>query len=127
VLSTLHTLGAVNTVDRLVDSFRAEQQAQVRMQLSMVLQSVVSQQLVTTTDGSLFPAFEIMNCTPAIRNLIREGRTHQMSAIINTSKSEGMIGMDASLFALYRAQKIDAQEMIVHALAPETVQKQAGL
>ncbi len=127
VLSTLHTLGAVNTVDRLVDSFRAEQQAQVRMQLSMVLQSVVSQQLLSATDGSMLPAFEIMHCTTAIRNLIREGRTHQMSAIINTSADEGMVGMDASLLALYRANQISAQEMVTHALAPDTIIKQAGL
>ncbi|MDR1087747.1 MAG: PilT/PilU family type 4a pilus ATPase [Coriobacteriales bacterium] len=125
VLSTLHTVGAVNTVDRLVDSFRAEQQAQVRMQLSMVLQSVVSQQLLPSTDGSMIPAFEIMNCTPAIRNLIREGRTHQMSAIINTSAAEGMVGMDASLLALYKEGKISQQEMATHALAPETILKQA--
>ncbi len=125
VLSTLHTVGAVNTVDRLVDSFRAEQQAQVRMQLSMVLQSVVSQQLLASTDESMVPAFEIMNCTPAIRNLIREGRTHQMSAVINTSAAEGMVGMDASLLALYKEGKISQQEMVTHALAPETIIKQA--
>lgn len=127
VLSTLHTVGAVNTVDRLVDSFRAEQQAQVRMQLSMVLQSVVSQQLLPATDSSMVPAFEIMNCTPAIRNLIREGRTHQMSAVINTSAAEGMVGMDASLLALYKEGKISQQEMVTHALAPETIVKQANL
>lgn len=125
VFSTLHTVGAVNTVDRIVDSFRAEQQAQVRMQLSMVLQSVVSQQLLPTIEGSMLPAFEVMNCTPAIRNLIREGRTHQMSAVINTSAAEGMIGMDASLLALYRAGKISQQDMVTHAFAPETILKQA--
>jgi len=127
VLSTLHTVGAVNTVDRLVDSFRAEQQAQVRMQLSMVLQSVISQQLLPTTDGSMVPAFEIMHCNTAIRNLVREGRTHQMSAVINTSAAEGMIGMDASLLHLFKEGKISAQDMITHALAPETLAKQAGL
>jgi len=127
VLSTLHTIGAVNTVDRLVDSFRAEQQAQVRMQLSMVLQSVVSQQLLPTVDGGMIPAFEIMHCNNAIRNLIREGRSHQMSAVINTSASEGMIGMDACLLGLYQSGRISAQDMITHALAPEPLAKQAGL
>ena len=127
VLSTLHTVGAVNTVDRLVDSFRAEQQAQVRMQLSMVLQSVVSQQLLPTTDGSMVPVFEIMHCNNAIRNLIREGRTHQMSAVINTGASDGMAGMDASLLALYKAGRISAQDMLIHALSPEPLAKQAGL
>lgn len=125
VLSTLHTVGAVNTVDRLVDSFRAEQQAQVRMQLSMVLQSVVSQQLLRSTDGSMIPVFEIMHCIPAIRNLVREGRTHQMSAVINTSAAEGMVGMDASLLKLYSEGKISMQDMVTHALAPETIVKQA--
>lgn len=127
VLSTLHTVGAVNTVDRLVDSFRAEQQAQVRMQLSMVLQSVISQQLLPSPDGSMVPAFEIMHCTPAIRNLVREGRTHQMSAVINTSASEGMVGMDASLLALYKEGKISQQNMVTHALSPETILKQANI
>jgi twitching motility protein PilT len=127
VLSTLHTVGAVNTVDRLVDSFRAEQQAQVRMQLSMVLQAVVSQQLLPTVDGSMLPAFEIMQCTPAIRNLIREGRTHQMSAVINTSAAEGMVGMDNQLLTLYKDGRISSQELLTHALAPETIAKQAGI
>lgn len=127
VLSTLHAVGAVNTVDRLVDTFRAEQQAQVRMQLSMVLQCVVSQQLIESTDGTMVPAFEIMKSTPAIRNLIREGRTHQMSAVINTSALEGMMGMDASLLALYREGRISEQEMVTHALAPEAIRKQAEL
>ena len=127
VLSTLHTVGAVNAVDRLVDSFRAEQQAQVRMQLSMVLQSVISQQLLPTTDGSMVPVFEIMYCIPAIRNLIREGRTHQMSTVINTSAAEGMVGMDASLLALYKAGRISQQDMVTHALSPEAILKQAGI
>ena len=129
VFSTLHTVGAVNTVDRLVDSFRAEQQAQVRMQLSMVLQSVVSQQLLASTEGAgvMVPAFEIMHANNAIRNLIREGRTHQMSAVINTSASEDMVGMDASLLELYKAGKITAQDMLTHALSAETLAKQVGL
>ncbi|MDR0501168.1 MAG: PilT/PilU family type 4a pilus ATPase [Coriobacteriales bacterium] len=127
VLSTLHTVGAVNTVDRLVDSFRAEQQAQVRMQLSMVLQSVVSQQLLPQVTGGMVPAFEVMHCNNAIRNLIREGRTHQMSAVINTSAAEGMVGMDASLLALYKDNKIAYHEMLTHALSAETLTKQAGL
>ncbi|MDR1712876.1 MAG: PilT/PilU family type 4a pilus ATPase, partial [Coriobacteriales bacterium] len=127
VFSTLHTVGATNTVDRLVDSFAAQQQTQVRMQLSMVLESVVSQQLLAATDGSLVPAFEIMHCNNAIRNLIREGRTHQIASVINTSGAEGMIGMDTSLLALYRASRISADEMLTHALAPEALAKQAGL
>jgi twitching motility protein PilT len=127
VLSTLHTVGATNTVDRLVDSFRAEQQNQVRMQLSMVLQSVVSQQLIPLEAGGMVPAFEIMRCNNAIRNLIREGRTHQISSIINTSATEGMVGMDTSLLRLYQAGLISSQSMLTHALTPEALAKRAGL
>ncbi|MDR1714164.1 MAG: PilT/PilU family type 4a pilus ATPase [Coriobacteriales bacterium] len=127
VFSTLHTVGAVNTVDRLVDSFPAEQQNQVRMQLSMVLQCVVSQQLVPRSDGrGVVAAFEIMYGNNAVRNLIREGRTHQISSVINTSAAEGMVGMDNSLLALYRAGQISHDAMLSHALAPEALAKQAG-
>jgi twitching motility protein PilT len=125
VFSTLHTVGATNTVDRLVDSFSAEQQTQVRMQLSMVLQSVVSQQLLSLSDGGMVPAFEIMHCNNAVRNLIREGRTHQIPAVINTSSEEGMVGMDTSLLNLYRAGSISYQEMLTHALSPDALAKLA--
>lgn len=125
VFSTLHTIGATNTVDRLVDSFPSEQQTQVRMQLSMVLQSVVSQQLIPTLDKKMTPAFEILHCNNAVRNLIREGRTHQIPAVINTSSEEGMIGMDASLLKLYKAGQISYQVMLTHALAPDTLTKLA--
>jgi twitching motility protein PilT len=125
VFSTLHTVGATNTVDRLVDSFSAEQQTQVRMQLSMVLQSVVSQQLIPLLSGGMVPAFEIMHCNNAVRNLIREGRTHQIPAVINTSSEEGMVGMDASLLRLYKEGLISHQEMLTHALSPDAVAKLA--
>ena len=125
VFSTLHTVGATNTVDRIVDSFSAEQQSQVRMQLSMVLQSVVSQQLIPLTGGGITPAFELMNCNNAIRNLVREGRTHQIPAVINSSADEGMIGMDASLLRLYKEGRIDYHDMLIHALAPDSLAKQA--
>lgn len=127
VLSTLHTVGAANTVDRLIDSFNPSQQEQVRMQLSMVLECVVSQQLVRLDDGGLLPAFEIMRCNNAIRNLIREGRTHQIAQIIATSADEGMIGMDAALLKLYQEGTINASEMLNHAIVPELLAKQAGL
>jgi twitching motility protein PilT len=126
VFSTLHTVGATNTVDRLVDSFPAEQQIQVRMQLSMVLQSVVSQQLIPMANGGMIPAFEIMHGNNAIRNLIREGRTHQIPAVINTSSEEGMIGMDASLLKLYRVGLISYQDMLTHALSPDALAKLAA-
>ena len=124
VFSTLHTLGATNTVDRLVDSFAPAQQGQVRMQLSMVLQAVVSMQLIPLLDGSMMPVFEIMQCNSAIRNLIREGRTHQIPAVINTSADEGMVGMDTSLLELYRSGKISREIMLAHAFLPDSLEKQ---
>jgi len=127
VLSTLHTLGATNTVDRLVDSFSPTQQGQVRMQLSMVLEAVVSMQLIPRIDGGLAPAFEIMQCNSAIKNLIREGRTHQIPAVINTSADEGMVGMDSSLLDLYRKGLISRENMLTHAFAPESLEKMISL
>jgi twitching motility protein PilT len=123
VISTLHTVGATNTVDRLVDSFQASQQGQARMQLSMVLQSVVSQQLVPAVDGTVVPAFQIMHCNNAIRNMIREGRTHQINSVISSSGAEGMVDMDASLLKLYKDGIITAQEALVHSLTPESMAK----
>jgi twitching motility protein PilT len=127
VFSTLHTVGAAGSIDRLIDSFAAEQQSQVRMQLSLVLQMVVSQQLLAGESGHVIPAFEVMKSNNAIANLIREGRTHQIGAVVNSSAAEGMIGMDAALYALYRAGEVSAPEMLNHALAPEALAKQAGL
>ena len=127
VLSTLHTIGAVNTIDRLVDSFSPGQQNQVRMQLSMVLQDVVSQQLLESTEGGVVPAFEIMHCNSAIRNLIREGRTHQMAQVINTSAAEGMVSMDNELLKLYKDGKVSENEMLIPAFSQESLSKLAGL
>jgi len=76
ILSTLHTLGAANTVDRIIDVFPSKSQDQIRLQLSMTLQTVISQQLLPDTDGGLTPAFEIMHLNSAIRNMMRESKTH---------------------------------------------------
>lgn len=100
LFSTLHTTGAANTIDRIVDAFPANQQRQIRLQLSMVLQAVVSQQLVPTEDGGVVPAFEIMYATPAIRNLIREEKAHQIDSVIAASSDAGMRTMDQSLYDL---------------------------
>ena len=82
LFSTLHTTGAAGTVDRIIDAFPASQQRQIRIQLSMVLQAIVSQQLVPTVDGGTAPAFEIMITNTAIRNLIREEKTHQLDRCV---------------------------------------------
>lgn len=109
LFSTLHTTSASSTIDRIVDSFPATQQRQIRIQLSMVLQAVVCQQLVPTVDGKLTPAFEIMHSNPAIRNLIREEKTYQIDSVIASHSAEGMRTMDQSLFALAQSGRITAE------------------
>lgn len=112
VFSTLHTRGAASTIDRIVDAFPPHQQSQVRTQLGGALQAVVSQQLLPLREGKgRVAAREIMIATPAIRNLVREGKTHQINSIIETSARYGMTTMDASLNELYRTGMID-REMV---------------
>ena len=127
VISTLHTVGTANTVDRIVDTFPAEHQPQIRLQLAMVLQAVVSQQLIPAVGGGIMPAFEIMRCNTAIRNMIRESKTHQIDSVIFSSASEGMVTMDASLLALYKAGKISEQEARLYCLSPDAMQKKMAL
>lgn len=112
VFSTLHTMGAASTIDRIIDVFPSNQQNQIRTQLSMVLQAVVSQQLVPTLDGKLCPAFEIMVVNGAIRNLIRDGKTFQIDSIIQTSASSGNKSMDMYLYDLYKDKKISGDTAI---------------
>lgn len=119
VISTLHTVGAANTIDRIVDVFPANAQQQIRVQLSTVLQAVVSQQLLPTTDGKLTPAFEIMFLNNAIRNMIRENKIHQIDNVISMSMSEGMVSMNNSLLALLRAGVIDKETCISNSPDPE--------
>lgn len=106
LLSTLHTIGAANTIDRIIDVFPANQQRQIGVQLSMALTAVVSQQLVPTVDGKVTPALEIMTVTPAIRNMIRDNKVHQIDGIIYSSMKEDMISMDGSLLNLYKQGRI---------------------
>ena len=114
VISTLHTTGAANTIDRIIDIFPANAQQQIRMQLSMVLQAVVSQQLVPTTDGLLRPAFELMLLTKAIRNLIRESKIQQIDSIIASGGAQGMMTMDGSLRQLWSEGVISADTAITY-------------
>lgn len=101
LLSTLHTIGAANTIDRIIDVFPPNQQHQIAVQLSMTLDAVISQQLVPSLDGTFVPAFEIMTLTPAIRNLIREKKIHQIEGLLYASSSDDMMSMDNSLLSLY--------------------------
>ncbi|MGN0158737.1 MAG: type IV pilus twitching motility protein PilT [Brotaphodocola sp.] len=123
VISTLHTVGAANTIDRIIDSFPPNQQQQVRAQLAMVMQAVISQQLIPSQDGGVVPAFEIMFFNNAIRNLVREAKIHQMDNIIATSQEEGMITMDASLLNLYREGKISRDHAIAYSNNSELMTK----
>lgn len=127
VFSTLHTVGAANTIDRVIDAFPPNQQPQIRVQLSMVLQAVVSQQLIPAKDGSVAPAFEIMKVNGAIRNMIRESKVHQIDTVIYSSAGEGMISMDASILELYRQGKISAEEAMICAAAPAALAKKMGI
>ncbi len=123
ILSTLHTIGASNTIDRIVDAFPPNQQHQICIQLSMVLQAVVSQQLVPAVDGTIIPVFEIMTLTPAIRNMIRESKVHQIDGMIYSSAADDMIAMDTSLLNLLRAGKITEKTALTFATNPELLQK----
>ncbi len=119
VLSTLHTMGAANTIDRIIDAFPADQQAQIRIQLSMVLQAVVSQQLIPTADDGVAAAFEIMFCNGAIKNMIRESKIHQIDSVIFSSGGEGMLSMDASVLSLYKSGVISQQEALARSASPD--------
>lgn len=121
VLSTLHTLGAANTIDRIIDVFPINQQHQIRVQLSMVLNAVVCQQLLPSVDGGLIPAFEIMTTNSAIRTLIREEKTHQIDTILQSS--DKMQTMDSCIAKLYRDGRITAQTAVDYAYNPEVMAK----
>jgi twitching motility protein PilT len=113
VFSTLHTVDAAQTIDRVVDVFEPDQQEQIRTQLSVTLQAVVSQQLLPTKDGQgRVAAFEILVATPAIRTLIREGKTHQLYLDIQTGGQYGMQTLDAHLLALLRDGQIDYEHAL---------------
>ncbi|MBR4576655.1 MAG: PilT/PilU family type 4a pilus ATPase [Clostridia bacterium] len=124
LLSSLHTLGAAKTIDRVIDAFPANQQNQIRSQLSMVLRAVVSQRLILTKEGKLHPVFEVMCVNPAIQNLIREGKTHQIDNAIFGGGAD-MLSMDTELARLLRDNKIDKEQAALLAIHPETVERQA--
>ncbi len=123
VLSTLHTLGAANTIDRIIDVFPPNQQRQISVQLSSVLQAVVSQQLIPAKEETLVPAFELMTTTPAIRNMIRENKIHQIDGLIYSSAGKDMLSMDNSILALYKSGKISETEALSHASNPEMLKR----
>ncbi len=123
VLSTLHTLGAANTVDRIIDIFPASQQQQIRVQLSMVLRTIVSQQLLQKSGGGVVPAFEIMHANSAIRTMIREGKVHQIDSVIYSSGREGMRAMDSSIFELYKKGLIEEETALTYCSNPDAMKR----
>jgi twitching motility protein PilT len=121
VFATLHTNDAAQTIDRIVDGFPPYQQQQVRVQLSLALQGIIAQQLLPRLGGSgRVAALEILVVTPAVRNLIREGKTHQLVSILQTGAKSGMQAMDMSLRDLYRRGLISYEEAQSRAIDPET-------
>lgn len=124
VFSTLHTIGAASTIDRVIDVFPTHQQQQIRIQLSMVLEAVISQQLIPTADGKgRVAAFEVMLANAAIKNMIREGKTYQIQSMIQTNGKLGMITMDDALYNLYRMGKITGEQALIFAQDQQSVEK----
>jgi twitching motility protein PilT len=127
VFATLHTQDTAQTVDRIVDVFPPEQQQQVRVQLSVALQGIVTQQLLPTADGKgRAVATEVLMPTPAVRNLIREGKTHQIYSALQTGGSHGMQTMDAALADLVRQQKITRELAEARSSTPEELRRLMG-
>lgn len=124
VLSTLHTLGAAKTIDRVIDVFPPHQQQQIRVQLASVIQAVISQQLLPKMDGDgRVAAFEVMVATPAIRNLIREDKVHQIDTVIQMGSKQKMQTMDNSLLGLYRKGLITRSLALNQAFNQEEIKK----
>ncbi len=123
VLSTLHTIGAVNTIDRIIDVFEPAQQQQVRTQLADVLQCVVSQQLIPRMDGGRVGAFEVMLTNSAVRNNIRDAKTFQIQTVIQTNQKAGMKTMDDALLELYQQEYISKENAVAYAQDREAIRK----
>jgi twitching motility protein PilT len=124
VLSTLHTVGAAKSIDRIIDAFDPSQQNQIRSQLATVLEGVVSQQLIPRMDRpGLAVASEVMLVNPAIRNLIREGKHYQVNSIMQTGQAQGMQLLEANLVKLCNAGVIDRDEIFLHAQDPQLLQQ----
>lgn len=127
VFSTLHTIGADKTIDRIIDVFPPNQQQQIRIQLASVLECVVSQQLLKKADGSgRVAALEILFANNAVRNLIRESKTYQISSVMQTSKRAGMQTMDDALYDLYMRKLIDADNAVTYAQDPVSMNKKVS-
>ena len=128
VFSTLHTIGADKTIDRIIDVFPPNQQQQVRIQLASVLECIVSQQLLKKADGSgRVAALEVLFANNAVRNLIRESKTYQIPSIMQTNKRAGMQTMDDALYDLFMRKVIDADTAVTYAQEPVSMNRKVNL
>ncbi|MDD5165692.1 MAG: PilT/PilU family type 4a pilus ATPase [Candidatus Pacebacteria bacterium] len=123
VFSTLHTNNAAQTIDRIIDSFPANQQDQIRVQLAGSLTGIFSQRLIPRISGGLIPAYELLINNNAISNLIRERRTHEINTVIETSSQEGMIDLNRSLAELVRAGEITVESAYLNSLNPKNLER----
>ncbi|MFH1979049.1 MAG: PilT/PilU family type 4a pilus ATPase [Patescibacteria group bacterium] len=121
VLSSLHTNNAGQTIDRIIDSFPPGQQGQIRLQLAGSLLGIFSQRLIPRIAGGLIPAYELLIANTAVRNLIREGKTHELNIIIETSSEDGMISLNTSLLNLVRGGEISMDNALAYSLQPEAL------
>jgi twitching motility protein PilT len=119
VFSTLHTNSAAQTVNRIIDVFPEEEQKQIQTQLSTTLEAVVSQRLVPAIGGGVYPSCEILLSSPGIRNIIREGNTHQIDNVISTSLEQGMVSLERSLSRLVKEGKVERNVARRHTLKPQ--------
>ena len=123
LFSTLHTIGAASTIERIIDVFPANQQRQIAVQLASVLKAVVSQQLLPAVDGRMVPAFEILTVTPAVRTLIRDNKLHQIDGLLYGAAREDMLSMDQSILSLYRSGTVTRETALAYSVNPEMLAK----
>lgn len=127
ILSTLHTIDAPQTIDRIIDVFPTHQQQQVRIQLAGVLEAIISQQLIPSATGSgRVLACEVLIANAAVKNIIREGKVHQLKAIMQTNRQIGMQTMDQALYDLWKENKITAEEAIARSSNPQEMKARVG-
>lgn len=126
ILSTLHTNNAAQTIDRIIDAFPPVQQNQIRAQLASTLIGIISQRLIPRAAGGLIPAIEVMIANPAVRNLIRENKIHELDLVIETSSDQNMISLNRSLVNLVRKGEISVENALNYSLNPEELQALLG-
>jgi len=119
VFATLHTNSAAQTIDRIIDVFPEIQQQQVRVQLSSILEAIISQRLIPSKTGNLIPATEVLLSSPAVRNLIREGKSHQIDNVISTSYDLGMVSLERSLAGLISGNILTLEEALRYTVKPD--------